>query len=105
MRTLSRVGRQRFLTEDEGQTPAAAPEDKGKGRDTQVAAHEEAEGVDTELGNSEKENDPDHPGVRWMRYEVANPEHYVMWILAPGELGATSEQDTSSMSSTEKTPP
>jgi hypothetical protein len=74
--------------EDEGQTPAAAPEDKGKGQDTQVAARKEAEGVDTELGDSEKEkNDPDHPGVGWMRYEVANPEHYVMWIPAPGELG------------------
>jgi hypothetical protein len=73
--------------EDKGQTPAAAPEDKGKGRDTQVAACEEAKGVDTELGDSEKENDPDHPGVGWMRYEVANPEHYVMWIPAPGELG------------------
>jgi hypothetical protein len=43
--------------------------------------------VDTELGDSKKENDPDHPGARWMRYEVANPEHYVMWIPAPGELG------------------
>jgi hypothetical protein len=50
-------------------------------------AREEAEGVDTELGDSEKENDPDHAGARWMRYEVANPEHYVMWVLAPGELG------------------
>jgi hypothetical protein len=73
--------------EDEGQTSAATPEDKGKGQDTQVAAREEAKGVDTELGDSEKENDPDHPGTGWMQYEVANPEHYIMWIPAPGELG------------------
>jgi hypothetical protein len=84
-----RVGNVLTDNEDEGQTPAAAPEDKGKGRDTQVAAREEAEGVDMELGDSEKENDPDHPGVGWMRYEVANPEHYVMWIPVPGELGDT----------------
>jgi hypothetical protein len=52
--------------EDEGQTPTAAPEDKGKGRDTQVVACKEAKGVDTELGDSEKENNPDHPGAGWM---------------------------------------
>jgi hypothetical protein len=73
--------------EDEGQTSTATSGDKEKGRDTQVAAREEAKGVDTELGDSEKENDPDHPGAGWMRYEVANPEHYIMWILAPRELG------------------
>jgi hypothetical protein len=78
--------------EDEGQTPTTTPEDKGKGRDTQVAAREEAEGVDNEeLGDSKKENDPNpnHPGTGWMRYEIANLEHYVMWIPSPGELGET----------------
>jgi hypothetical protein len=75
--------------EDEGQTPETTPEDKGKGRDTQVAAREEAKGVDVEWGDSEKENNPDHPGTSWMQYEVANPEHYIMWIPAPGELGDT----------------
>jgi hypothetical protein len=75
--------------EDEDQTSTATPEDKGKGRDTQVVAREEAEGVDTELGDSEKENDPDHPGAGWIQYEVANPEHYVMWIPMPGEPGDT----------------
>jgi hypothetical protein len=42
-----------------------------------------------ELGDSEKENDPNHPGAGWMRYRVANLEHYVMWIPSPGELGET----------------
>jgi hypothetical protein len=74
---------------DEGRTTTATPKDKGKGRDTQVVACEEAKGVDTELGDSEKENDPDHPGAGWMRYKVANPEHYVMWIPMPGEPGDT----------------
>jgi Chromo (CHRromatin Organisation MOdifier) domain len=60
---MERVENVSTNNEDEGQTPAAAPEDKGKGRDTQVAAREEAEGVDMELGDSEKEKDPDHPGA------------------------------------------
>jgi|SRR5712672_1183514 len=34
----------------------------------------------TSDSNSDKENDRDHPGPTWMRYDRTNPEHYCIDI-------------------------
>jgi hypothetical protein len=57
-------------------------EDKGLGQNRTIEGVKE----NVDESDSDKENDSEHPGHGWIRYDDENPECYPIWIPAPGEI-------------------